>query len=105
LLLFAVFVLSVYGLANGATVLKARLLTRAVLGRIPIVGKGVSRCPACFAFWAGGALSLALTVSPASQVCPNRWAAAILDGLVASGTTWLLHVTQERLRHGVPEPD
>lgn len=103
MLLLAIFVLAVYGLASGATVLKARVVTRAALGWIPIFGKGVSRCPACFAFWAGAIVSL--IVSPASQVCENRWAATVLDGLIASGSTWLLHVTQERLRHGVPEPD
>lgn len=99
-----IFVLAVYGLANGATVLKARVLTRTVLGWIPIFGRGVSRCPACFAFWAGALLSL-IALSPAAQVCSNRWVALVLDGLIASGCSWLLHVTQERLRHGVPEPD
>lgn len=104
MLLLVVFVLSVYGLANGATVLKARLLTRAVLGWIPVFGYGVSRCPACFAFWAGVAVSL-LAISPSAQVCQSRWIAPVLDGLIASGCSWLLHVTQERLRYGVPEPD
>ena len=102
MLLLALFVLAVYGLSNGATVLKARVITQAALGWIPVF-RGVAHCPACFAFWAGAVVSI-IVLSPSSTLIENRWVAAVFDGLVGSGSTWILHTIQERLTHGVPEP-
>ncbi len=99
----ALFVLAVYGLSNGATVLKAKAITRVLLGKIPVV-RGIAYCPACFAFWAAGAASL-FVLSPSSAVIEDRWLAALCDSFVGSGSTWILHALQERLTHGVPEPD
>ena len=103
MLTLVLFVLAVYGLSNGATVLKAKAITRALLGKIPVV-RGIAYCPACFAFWAGGAASL-FVLSPGSAVIEDRWLAALCDSFVGSGSTWILHALQERLTHGVPEPD
>lgn len=101
-LALSIFILAVYGLSNGATVLKARVITRAVLGHIPVFG-GVAHCPACFAFWAA-ALTSYFLFSPSEAVIADPIARAVVDGLVGSGSTWLLHTLQERLTHGVPEP-
>ncbi len=103
MLTLAIFVLAVYGLSNGATVLKARVITRALLGKIPVV-RGIAYCPACFAFWAAGAASL-FVLSPSSAVIEDRWLAVLCDASMGSGSTWILHTLQERLTHGVPEPD
>jgi Na+/phosphate symporter len=99
----AIFVLAIYGLANGATVLKAKAVTRFALGWIPVMG-GVARCPACFAFWAALAASV-FVLSPSAKVVESvRWA-PLIDALLGSGSTWLLHAAQERLLHGIPESD
>lgn len=98
----AVFILAIYGAANGATVLKARVVTRALLGWIPVV-RGVAYCPACFAFWAAVVASR-FALSPSSLVIEEPAVAALFDGFLGSGSTWLLHAAQERLTHGVPEP-
>ncbi len=103
MLTLALFVLAVYGFANGATVLKAKIITRTLLGKIPVV-RGVAYCPACFAFWAAGAASL-FVLSPSSAVIEDRWFAALCDAFIGSGSTWIFHTVQERLTHGVPEPD
>ena len=103
MLLLSLFVLAVYGISNGATVLKARHVTHAVLGWIPVV-RGIAHCPACFAFWAGAVCSL-VVLSPSLPVTGDRWMSAVVDGLIASGSTWILHTVQARLTHGVPEPE
>ncbi len=103
MLTLALFVLAVYGLSNGATVLKAKAITRVLLGKIPVV-RGIAYCPACFAFWVAGAASL-FVLSPSSAVIEDRWLAALCDSCVGTGSTWILHTLQERLTHGVPEPD
>jgi len=100
-LALAIFVLAVYGLSNGATVLKARVVTRFLLERIPVV-RGIAHCPACFAFWAALAASIFI-LSPSAKVIESPWGANLADALIGSGTTWLLHAAQERLLHGVPE--
>jgi hypothetical protein len=97
-----IFILAVYGLSSGATVLKARVITRAILGWIPVIG-GVSKCPACFAFWGGLAGSM-FVLSPAAQVVPEGFLVHLTDALLGSGSTWLLHAAQDRLRHGILEP-
>lgn len=102
MLALVIFILAIYGISNGATVLKARVITRALLGHIPVV-RGIAYCPACFAFWAAVAASI-FALSPSSAVIENRWAAALFDGFIGSGSTWILHTIQERLTHGVPEP-
>lgn len=71
---------------------------RRFLGRIPVLGD-LFYCPPCLAFWIGTALS-ALVLSPATLVVHVRWAAAIIDGLMACGVVWLLHATAARLTHG-----
>ncbi len=102
MLTVVIFILAIYGVSNGATVLKARVVTRALLGWIPVI-RGIAYCPACFAFWAGAAVSI-FALSPSSVVVENRWVAALFDGFIGSGSTWILHTIQERLTHGVPEP-
>jgi hypothetical protein len=102
-LTLSIFILAVYGLSNGATVLKARVVTQKLLGWIPVMG-GVAHCPACFAFWAALAGSI-FVISPAAELpVKEPWMAHLVDALLGSGATWLLHATQERLRYGIPEP-
>lgn len=115
----AIFVLAVYGLANAIANLKfGRYFfgkercekgeacqvpghpfeTRRFLGRVPFVGD-LFYCAPCLAFWFGVMGSL-WVLSPAAQLVGVWWKAMILDGLMASGATWLLHVAAEKLALG-----
>jgi hypothetical protein len=40
-----------------------------------------------------------LVLSPTSALTPVVWKATVMDGLVASGAIWLLHLIAERLAH------
>lgn len=114
-----VFVVAVYGLANAIAVLKIGQFLfgigyckdknctesghpkegRRLIGKIPYLGD-LFYCPPCIAFWVGMAGS-ALAFSPASEWAPVWWKAMIVDGLAASGIAYLLHMTAERLSHGL----
>lgn len=72
---------------------------RRFLGRIPVLGD-LFYCPPCLAFWIGSMLSL-FVLSPSSLVVPVRGFSAALDGLMACGVVWLLHVSAEKLAHGL----
>lgn len=72
-----------------------RILSRKGLGRIPYLGD-MFYCPACLSFWIGMATS-AWIASPAGQVCPVTWKAVLLDGLMACGASWLLHLAATRM--------
>lgn len=116
-----IFLFSIYGLANAIAVLKIGQFifgqshctqkdcknaghpkeTRKGLGMIPYLGD-LFYCPPCLAFWFGMGLAR-LGVSPAlgSGFMGPWWVAMMIDGLIASGVVWLLHLTAERLGHGV----
>lgn len=118
-LVLVIFVIAIFGLATAIAVLKfgqfffgfghcpikdckaeghPRELRR-FLGRIPYVGD-LFYCPPCLAFWIGMAISLGI-VSPSRFIIHSAWQAAIIDGLLASGATWLLHLIAERLGHNL----
>jgi hypothetical protein len=114
-----IFIFSIYGLANAVAVLKLGQFffgrshcttegctapghpreTRRGLGRIPYLGD-LFYCPPCLAFWFGIGLSR-LGLSPSALSLDAWWKAALVDGLLASGVVWLLHVTAERLGDGL----
>lgn len=118
-LVLFVFVFSIYGLANAIAVLKIGQFIfglghcpekdctepdhpkdlRRFLGRIPYFGD-LFYCPPCLAFWFGIALSRA-AVSPCALVVESAWEATLMDGLLASGCIWILHLVAERLGHGL----
>jgi hypothetical protein len=117
LLALLIFVFAVYGLANAIAVLKFGQLffgigyctkegcdakghpkeLRVGPGRIPWLGD-IFYCPPCLAFWIGMVFSL-VVLSPTSVLTPVVWKATVMDGLVASGAIWLLHLIAERLAH------
>lgn len=118
-LVLVIFVLAIFGLATAIAVLKFGQLffgighcpkkddeckekghpkeLRRGLGRIPYIGD-LFYCPPCLAFWFGLTISLGV-VSPSRFVISTVWQAAIIDGLLASGAIWLLHLIAERLGH------
>lgn len=78
-----------------------KILRRKGLGRIPYLGE-LFYCPACLSFWIGIAASLWI-VSPAVQVCPIPWKAALLDGFTACAASWLLHAAAMKMLQGVED--
>lgn len=90
------FILAVFGAANAIAVLKIGEVIRGTckepkrLGRIPYFGK-MFFCPACIGFWIALATS-AWVFSPASLICAERWKSILVDGFLASGAIWLIHV-------------
>lgn len=114
-----VFLGAVYGLSNAIAVLKFGQFIfgyaycrkegctnarhpkefRKFLGRIPYLGD-LFYCPPCLAFWFGMAAS-GFGVSPSSFVTDVAWKATVMDGLLASGVVWILHLIAERLGHGL----
>lgn len=101
----ALFIFSIYGLANAIAVLKigryfiGTFENRKFLGRIPYVGD-LFYCPPCLAFWIGMGVSR-LGLSPAAFVLGIWWKVMIVDGLFASGVIYLLHLVAERLGDGL----
>lgn len=95
------FFLAVYGLANAIAVLKTRLVVQAIFGRIPIL-KDLIKCPPCLSFWIGMAFSY-FCFSPSFEFMKNAGAAVVVDGLAASGFTWIIHVTAERIAFGLTD--
>lgn len=119
-IVLVIFIFAIYGLANAIAVLKIGRFflgqshcskkdcqapghpkeTRKGLGRIPYLGD-LFYCPPCLAFWFGMGLSR-FVLSPAlSGGVSNLWVAMVLDGLIASAVIYLLHLTAERLSHGL----
>lgn len=116
-----IFLAAIYGLANAIAVLKIGqffigkshcaekgctnpghpLETRKGIGRVPYLGD-LFYCPPCLAFWFGMAMSR-FVVSPAiaGGLVGPWWQAMAIDGLIASGMIFLMHLTAERLGHGV----
>lgn len=104
------FSIVVYGLATSIAVLHAgKVLVRDPLNwiaaRIWILKPlaAVVCCPACLAFWIGLCLSAA-DISPIHGLFGSRYADVLslsCDGFFALGSTWLLHVTAEKLGHGL----
>jgi hypothetical protein len=114
-----IFLLAIYGLANAIAVLKIGQYVfgishcrkenctaprhpkefRKFLGRIPYLGD-LFYCPPCLAFWFGMAVSR-LVVSPFAFVTDSALKATVMDGLLASGVIWILHLIAERLGHGL----
>jgi hypothetical protein len=113
------FTFAVYGLANAISVLKIGQFIfgigyckdkycvddghpkegRRLLGKIPYLGD-LFYCPPCVAFWVGMGMSW-LILSPASEVVSLKWQAMVVDGLSASGWVYLIHMTAEKLGHGM----
>lgn len=116
-LVLVIFLGATYGLANAIAVLKIGQMIfgigycpeegckdpghpkelRRFLGRIPYAGD-LFYCPPCLAFWIGMLISV-LVVSPSRIVIRVPWHGTIMDGLLASGAIWLLHLIAERLSH------
>jgi hypothetical protein len=94
-----VFLLATYGLANAISVLKFGLPIRKVCKPVPVLGALIC-CPACIAFWLGLGGSVG-ALSPSAAVIDIWWKAMVVDGLMASGFTWVVHVLAEKLGHGV----
>lgn len=110
-----IYTLAVFGLASAIAVLKIGRYflgtcqcdkkecdhprhpyeTRKFVGRIPYVGD-LFYCPPCLGFWLGMAISVGI-VSPSALVVEAWWKAMLLDGLVAVGIVWILHVAVMRL--------
>lgn len=118
LLVFLLFILSVYGLANAFTLKIGQFVfgtshcrkkdcaapghpkeTRKFLGRVPYLGD-LFYCVPCLSFWIGIAAS-AWLLSPAAEICPVRWKAIVIDGLVATGVSWIFLVWTERQADGL----
>lgn len=102
----ALYLLAVYGLANAFTLkigiwIVGTQKERRGPGRIPYLGE-VFYCPPCLSFWIGMACSRWF-LSPASALVGVWWKAMLIDGLAACGTSWLLHVTAERLLGGLDQ--
>ncbi len=116
LVVLFIYLMSVYGLSNAIAVLKAGKVIREPLRWLcGLAGPGIwvypwrflsalVECPACLSFWIGMAMSI-LVVSPLLSVQPgaNRWAAMVVDGLMACGFSWFVHVTTTRMGHGIEE--
>lgn len=100
-----VFVTAVYGLANAIAVLKigryflGTVKERKFLGKIPYIGD-LFYCPPCVAFWIGLFIS-SQGFSPAASFVRVSEYSMIVDGLSASAIAYLLHMTAERLSHGL----
>jgi hypothetical protein len=114
-----IFLMAIYGLANAIAVLKIGQFIfgishcrkegcvasrhprelRKFLGRVPYLGD-LFYCPPCLAFWFGMGMSR-FVVSPFAFVTDVAWKATVMDGLLASGVVWLLHLFAERLGHGL----
>jgi len=112
------FFLSVYGLANAFTLKIGQFIfgkshcrkkecavlghpheTRKFLGRIPWLGD-LFYCVPCLSFWIGMAASVWL-FSPAALISLVWWKAMLVDGLAASGVTWIFLVWTERQADGL----
>lgn len=93
------FFIAVYGLANAIAVLKTRKIAEAIFGKVPVM-KDLIKCPPCLAFWIGMAFSY-FFFSPSLEFMKNVPSAMVVDGLAASGLTWLIHVTAERIAFGM----
>lgn len=89
------FLLAVYGVANAVAILKTRVIFEFLFGKIPVL-RELIKCPPCIAFWVGMACSCFL-LSPASTFCQKWWGAMLIDGFMAVGAVWLLHLKAERL--------
>jgi len=98
----ALFSLAVFGVANAVVVLKTRLVFQALFGKIPIL-RDLIKCPPCVSFWVGMVTSF-FVFSPASSFCHHRWASTLVDGFLAVGAVWLLHLKAERLAADPAKP-
>lgn len=112
LIRFLLVTLAVYGAANAIAVLKAGYPLRKFLEIMEIqakskVAKGfwnfwrtLFKCPPCLSFWIGMATSV-WVMSISHGLVPEWWMAMVMDGFIVCGTSWLLHVTAERIGHGL----
>lgn len=105
--LLLLFILAVYGLANAIAVLKigrfflGTVKDRKFVGRIPYLGD-LFYCPPCLAFWIGMLFSWQ-GLSPTADLVTLGWRAILVDGLVASAAAYILHLSAERLGHGLKD--
>lgn len=107
-----VVVLAVYGAANAIAVLKAGHPLRILLEKLEIQTRNkylkgfwtfwrtLFKCPPCLSFWIGMATSV-WVLSISRSLVGEWWMAMIVDGFITCGTSWLIHVTAERLGHGL----
>lgn len=112
------YLLAVYGLATSIAVLKAGKLIRHPLEALKDLFKGrflgmpwrflaaLVNCPPCLSFWIGLAASR-WVLSPSYEAVLGRggniWTAAVLDGLAACGTSWVLHTVTMRMCAGIED--
>lgn len=104
--------LAVYGAANAIAVLKAGYPLRKLLETLEIQAKSnavksfwgfwrtLFKCPPCLSFWIGMATSV-WVMSISRGLVAEWWMAMLVDGFIVCGTSWLIHVTAERLGHGL----
>lgn len=96
---FIVFLFAVYGMSNAIAHLKVGAPIRLAFSKIPILSQLV-QCTTCVSFWIGLAVS-AFVLSPAALIATPGWRSILLDGLAASGFTYLVYVASERLADGL----
>ena|SRR3972149_4463752 len=91
-----IFLLAAYGLSVALALLHIGKPYR-WLGEKIKLGVLVN-CPSCTAFWIGLLLSI-LWASPASDIAEGRWSwmPHVVDGLAASGVTWIAHVALTKM--------
>lgn len=106
--------LAVYGLANAIAVLKAGKPIRSFFEFLVLTTrnswlkgfwsfwKSLFSCPPCLSFWIGLAASY-WVVSLTDGLPREAWMVPILDGLILSATSYIYHVTMERLGYGIAE--
>jgi len=92
----AVFLLAAYGLSLALTLLHVGKPYRWLGEKIGL--KILVNCPSCTAFWIGILISI-FWASPAAAVAKGSWTPIphALDGLAASGVTWIIHVALTKM--------
>lgn len=104
--------LAVYGLANAIAVLKAGKPIRTFFEFLETSTRNswlkafwtfwhtLFKCPTCLSFWIGMATSY-WVLSITKGLITDGWMVVVADGLILSATSYLLHVTAERLGYGI----
>lgn len=92
MLRLVVFILAVYGAAAAITVLRAGAPLRWLVKSSQELSHFL-HCPACVGFWIGCAASAFVYAGPALASSTSfNWLLVLVDGLVACGSCWIIHV-------------